>query len=149
MATEVAFPLVQTDELARGGGRRLVSRPGTNLLCRCATLDNYVIVEASTDGGTTWWQDSPDFGNRPAIAQSGDGNPCVTYLRNESLFVAVLNPDSGWTIKTIYAGDSSHVPGPPSLALFQGTSGRLANVAFPVYNTEAGASMIRYNGSVA
>jgi hypothetical protein len=99
----------------------------------------------SDDGGETWgYLDAPDYGGKSCIALSSSGSPWCSYVRDCTLYVAVMNPDSGWTVKALYAGDANRVLGPPSLALFHGTSGRLANVAFPVYNTEAGASMIMY-----
>jgi hypothetical protein len=126
--------------LAPNGSRKLVRLAGTNKLYRVLPVENFVSYEFSSDGGATWQQDAPDFGDQPTVAVSSDGNPWVSYLRNDSLFCAVMNPDSEWTIKTIFAGSENLRPGPPSLAVFQGTSGRLGNVVFPMYQSGAASA---------
>ena len=115
-------------------GRRLARQTGSGMLHRVFAAQGAVIYEKSDNDGQDWsYQDSPDYGDDPSIALDYSGNPVISYLRNDSVFTAFVNADSGWTIKTIFAGSADIEPGPPSLAVFQGTTGRLGNVVFPMY----------------
>ncbi len=140
MATDLPFS-AQTN--ARGA-RQLVRGPGSNYLHRIRSVANYVSYERSSDNGTTWdFQSAPDFGTNPTLALYG-GYPVICYLRDDTVFSARMNSDSAWSIKTIFAGSSTYVPGIPSLAVFPnaGAGSRMANACFPVYDHNTGGSSI-------
>ena len=130
---------VPANVLTPNCSRKLVRTTGTNKLHHVRVDDNYVNYVRSDNDGEDWtFQNAPDYGSDPALALSSTGNPWCAYRRNDSILVAVMKPDSTWTIKTIFAGSSSKRPGPPSLAVFNGTSGRIANIAFPMYDLDGG-----------
>ena len=125
-------------------GRRLAKTPGTDALHRVLDAFDFVSYVQSTDNGETWFfQDAPDWGSCPAMALY-HGNPFICYLRNDSVLCARLKPDTGWVIKTIFAGTSACKPGIPSLAVFPnaGAGSRMANACFPLYSSTTGGSRI-------
>jgi hypothetical protein len=129
-------PYVETISAGCNSGRKLARQASNGMLHRVFATAGAVIYEKSDDNGQDWtFQDSPDYGSTPALALLSDGNPVIAYLRNDSVFTAFVNADSLWTIKTVFAGSANLKPGPPSLAVFQGTSGRLGNVVFPMYQS--------------
>ncbi len=134
-------------EVAAGSlrGCQLARAPGTTVLHRTYAVDNFISYERSSDNGATWdFQSAPDFGTNPTIALN-NGNPTIVYLRGgDSVMAATLNSDSEWTIRTLYAGTSTSVPGAPSLAMFSNGTGRYGNVCFPLYNTQTGNSRVIY-----
>jgi hypothetical protein len=127
------------------GAGKLARQPGTNYLHRVHPIENFISYERSSDNGVTWdYQDAPDYGTNPTIALS-NGNPTIAYLRGgDSVMAATLNSDSEWTIRTLFAGTSTSVPGVPSLAMFSNTTGRPGNVCFPLYDAGTGHSKIIY-----
>jgi hypothetical protein len=142
--TATEAPLTTQADNCGQGARQVVRQPDTDYLHRIRAMANFISYERSTDNGETWdFQDAPDFGSNPTLALY-NGNPYISYLRNDSTFCAVLNADSEWTIKTLYAALSGQHLGPPSLAVFPDGSGRLGNVVFPCYDSATASSMILY-----
>jgi hypothetical protein len=121
---------------------RVTRQPGTDYLHRALPIENFISYERSCDNGATWdFQDAPDYGSHSTLALC-NGNPTIAYLRNDSVFAATLNPDSEWTIQTLFAGGVSAIPGPPTLAMFSTATGRFGNVAFPVYGATAQSKIV-------
>jgi len=81
-------------------------------------------------------------GEKSAIAVDGDSGVWTAYTQ-DSLLLCDLNGD---TCVTVFTGDSTVIPGQPSISLYPaaGTGGYVANVVFPVYDTVNDESRILY-----
>jgi hypothetical protein len=104
--------------------------------------DTIVCFRARMDDTMSGWEPVA-VGHSPSVATDVNGRAWIVYARHESLLAMVpRSSDSDWAYQTIYAGSPSQVIGPPSLAVFRGSNGRLGNVTFPAYS--ANHSQILY-----
>ncbi|MBM3332996.1 hypothetical protein FJY68_14320, partial [candidate division WOR-3 bacterium] len=83
------------------------------------------------------------IGESPALALDGDGKRWIAYVDRDSLFC--LFPGE-YLPRVIYHGDSSSVPGQPSIVCYPGqASGEwVSAVTFCVYDTSAGTSRVMF-----
>jgi len=133
-----ALPIAQTDgparrlRLAAEGSLAYCSREGANIHAGPATTDGLLLPILA--GG----------GELSSIAVDGDSKIWTAYTLDNSVLCDVAWGD---TCVTVFTGDSTVIPGQPSIALYPTelvSGGWAANIVFPVFDTVNGESRILY-----
>jgi hypothetical protein len=129
-------------------GRKLVRQPDTTILNLTYEKNGWVMYTRSSDEGITWaTPESLKSGEYPCIALDYNNQPWISYLHNDTIFCAVHNSSSDWTVRTIFGGNSSFKPGPPSLIISPSIPANgipVGYVTFPVYASGNNQSFIKY-----
>jgi hypothetical protein len=141
-ASSTVFPAVSsfngylgTGEAARGvdGSIREVKVGGT--------VDSLIYLRGLTGSEGVWYPIGS--GTMPTVAMNGDMT-FICYVQHESLFALCQVTDTTWSPVLLATPSGAVQLGPPSLAVFQGSSGRLGNVVVPVYNQTTHQSEILF-----
>jgi FlgD Ig-like domain len=133
--------------LAYNIGRKLVRQPETKILNLSYEKGGWVMYTYSQDDGLTWaTPESLKSGECPCIALDYNNQPWISYLHNDTIFCAVHNPSSDWTIVSVFNGSQAIKPGPPSLVLSPLNPANgipIGYVTFPVYASGNNQSFIK------
>jgi hypothetical protein len=113
----------------------------TQIVSQEGDFINYEIFNAE---GERVFQSSPDWGQSPSLALDAGGNATCVYTKHDSVWLATLTSDSGWSIRCLYGGSSTSRPGHPAVGIFRGAGGRTVNVAFPVWDSTSANSQVLF-----
>jgi len=130
---------------AYNNGTHLARVPGTANECVAYENNSEVRYASSTDGGNVWQNRTTlDTGASPAIAMDESAYVWVVYLRDNIIRYKFSNPGTAWGGGVLYDPDDENVVlGPPTIAARTSSALHYAYAAFPVYNLNAGTSVVK------